>query len=747
MAGLTRKRPHAAATSSSHPPGPKKHFNNNKSRKLNDGEGKGRGRGRGGGGYSRRHHHGEDEDDSQVAVHSGRHSRTSLGDARDGGGSGSGGNNTARKRLDPQTKSYFLEIASLVDKGGGGESSAEETEAICAQALEESTGKELQLACDPSCGRVLQTLLLSCSVSHNVQFLSRCGAVAFDMTVDPSASHILESALKSLARALLDENVQGEEWYGSLEPTLSIVCQELGTKAVDVMTNRYGSHVLRCLLALLSGDSSEILPQGGPGSKPSRNLADKIGAVTNKPKHGQIVRSKGHAFPNLLKTLVDNILDSCKENMREMRSDVCAGPVLQALLKALQGKPEKVVRAIAMILGCDPEDCEREGAALENASVDEVVAVMEDRSSSHLMEVIIRSASNSLYLEILQRFFRKRLLQLSVHPSANFIVQVLIACIRHEGQVNMIFEELEGNFTDLIFNKRSGVVAALFAACGRFHTRQKEVCRALAVAVNSNRASPTELTPRLLFLESASEDGTFSVDLNTFSDSKMSVIGSVILQTILTFPKECSQQFCASIAAMESGNLLHSIRDASGSRVIEAFLESSAAPAKHKHRIISKLEGHFAELALHPISCFTVEKAFGASDIKLKEKIAAELAPVQADLSKTRNGARISRRCDIVGYTKQPEQWRMKESTKQSTHKAFTELFKPDTEAPVVDDPEEAVFVKKDDSELKQESSKVVPNRGQHSSKKAKKEMKTAAKTSVLQNEKVRMFEAVLRGM
>ncbi|CAM6110445.1 unnamed protein product [Calypogeia fissa] len=116
-------------------------------------------------------------------------------------------------KLSIRQANYFLEIASLVDKGGGGrESSAEETEAICAQALEESTGKELQLACDPSCGRGLQTLLLSCDVSHNVQFLSRCGAVAFDMSVDPSASHILESALKSLARALLNENVQGEEY-------------------------------------------------------------------------------------------------------------------------------------------------------------------------------------------------------------------------------------------------------------------------------------------------------------------------------------------------------------------------------------------------------------------------------------------------------------------------------------------------------------------------------------------------------
>lgn len=60
----------------------------------------------------------------------------------------------------------------------------------------------------------------------------------------------------------------------------------------------------------------------------------------------------------------------------------------QVLLKALQGKPENVVQAIAVILDCGPESCKRDGAVLEKASVEEVVVAMEDRSSSHLMEVI-----------------------------------------------------------------------------------------------------------------------------------------------------------------------------------------------------------------------------------------------------------------------------------------------------------------------------------------------------------------------
>lgn len=54
-------------------------------------------------------------------------------------------------------------------------------------------------------------------------------------------------------------------------------------------------------------------------------------------------------------------------------------------------------------------------------------------------------------------------------------------------------------------------------------------------------------------------------------------------------------------------------------------------------------------MALHPIGCFIVEKSYTAADIKLKERIAAELAPVQAELAKSRYGARISRRCDIIG--------------------------------------------------------------------------------------------------
>lgn len=70
--------------------------------------------------------------------------------------------------------------------------------------------------------------------------------------------------------------------------------------------------------------------------------------------------------------------------------------------------------------------------------------------------------------------------------------------------------------------------------------------------------------------------------------------------------------------------------------------------------ICRRLKGHFAELALSPICSFTVEKCFQIGDIKLKEMIAAELAVSQSELSKTRHGPYLLKRCDIASYVPHP---------------------------------------------------------------------------------------------
>jgi hypothetical protein len=60
--------------------------------------------------------------------------------------------------------------------------------------------------------------------------------------------------------------------------------------------------------------------------------------------------------------------------------------------------------------------------------------------------------------------------------------------------------------------------------------------------------------------------------------------------------QECCQQFCASMAALDSSDVLHTVRDPGGSRAIESFLSSGAVPLKHKHRLIAKYDLVFSKL-------------------------------------------------------------------------------------------------------------------------------------------------------
>lgn len=52
-----------------------------------------------------------------------------------------------------------------------------------------------------------------------------------------------------------------------------------------------------------------------------------------------------------------------------------------------------------------------------------------------LIQVMLQVAPDALYMELFERFFQHQLLQLAVHPSANFVIQALIAAARNVDQV------------------------------------------------------------------------------------------------------------------------------------------------------------------------------------------------------------------------------------------------------------------------------------------------------------------------
>ncbi|XP_010271077.1 PREDICTED: pumilio homolog 23 isoform X2 [Nelumbo nucifera] len=555
-----------------------------------------------------------------------------------------------RKQVDPETAKYFSEIANLFEGTGV---DLEERSVICCNALEETRGKELEIATDYIISHTLQTLLEGCELYQLCGFLESCANEFPFIAMDKSGSHVAETALRSLGVVVLNP--------------------------VKIMCSPYGSHVLRSLLCLCKGvplDSSREFHV----RKSSNILAERLNLratclVGDKPPDLQ----KG--FPDLLKYLVSEMLKCAREDIRILQVDQYSSFVLQTALKLLTGEDQELMHVIPVLLGC-PEKTFMEGDTIESTVVKDILALLKDTAYSHLMEVILEVAPNTLFNEILTKIFKNSLYEVSCHHCGSFVVQALISSTRCRGQMELIWDEIGPKFKELLEMGRSGVIASLLAASQRLHTFEDQCCEALAAAVCSENESSRCIVPRILFL-----DGYFSCeDKSNWSwpkADKMHVLGCLILQTVFRYPSELIQPYVISIISMEADHVLEVAKDAGGGRVLESFLGSDAS-AKHKRKLLVKLKGQFRELSMHPSGSFIVEKCFTTSNVSLKETIASELLAVRVQLSKTKQGPHLLRKLDIDGFATRPDQWRLRQASKQTAYKEFYAEFGSDkTGSPV----------------------------------------------------------------
>ncbi|XP_019244042.1 PREDICTED: pumilio homolog 23 isoform X2 [Nicotiana attenuata] len=566
-----------------------------------------------------------------------------------------------RQQIDPETAKYFAEIANAIE---GTEIDPEERSVICGNALEETRGKEVELATDYIISHTLQTLLEGCSLDHLCSFLQSCAKNICHIAADRSGSHVVETALKSLSYHL-----QESENHSLIEQALTKICKAIVVNPVDIMCNCHGSHVLRSLLCLLKGVPLEEFHS----TKSSVVLAERLNLKVPHAKDNGSLRFQ-QIFPSLLKNFVSEMLNAASEDISKLQTNQYSSLVLQTALKLLAGNEQELLHLIRVLLGSSAESANA-GNLLEGKTIRNISRLVEETAYSHLMEVIVEFAPETLYSDLLTKVFRKSLFRMSSHHCANFVVQALASQAKSEEHMDLIWEELGTKFHDLFEMGKSGVVASVLAATQRLHSHEHECCQAIAAAVCTGDEFPKYIVPRILFLENFFCSGDKS-NWSWPQGTKIHVVGSLILQSIFRLPSELIQIYVTSITSLEEHHVLAASKDPSGSRVIESFLNSNIL-AKQKRKLVAKLRGHFGELSVHPFGSFTVEKCFTASNLSLRETIVSEMLPLQSELSKTKQGPYLLRKLDIDGFARQPDQWKSRQASQQSALKEFYATFGP----------------------------------------------------------------------
>ncbi|KAG2722487.1 hypothetical protein I3760_02G130300 [Carya illinoinensis] len=377
-----------------------------------------------------------------------------------------------RKQVDPEMAKYFSEVSNLFESDGV---DIEERSVICSNALEETRGKELELATDYILSHTMQTLLEGCDVDHLCGFLQSCAEDFPSIAMDRSGSHVAETAIKSLAKLLEDNDV-----YSVVEETLTILCKVVVTNPVDLMCSCYGSHVLRSLLCICKGvkiDSDFHV------TKSSTVLAERLNLTASRVDRDYSHLQQG--FPDLLKFLMSGMIKRTRKEIKTLQVDQFGSLVLQTALKLLAGNDEELLHAIPILLGCNKEAI-LEGNYIKMDIVRDVVKLMKEPAFSHLMEVILEVAPEVLYNEMFTKVFKNSLFELSSHHCGNFVIQALISHARCQDQMELIWEELGPKFAVLLEMGRSGVIASLIASSQRLHSHEhKEYIQPYVTSITS----------------------------------------------------------------------------------------------------------------------------------------------------------------------------------------------------------------------------------------------------------------------
>ncbi|KAK8463132.1 hypothetical protein SEVIR_1G326200v4 [Setaria viridis] len=371
--------------------------------------------------------------------------------------------NVLRKRVDPETAKYFMEISNLFDNK---EIDLDERSTICANALEETRGKELELATDAVISHTLQVLVEGCELEQVCTFLRNCIGSFPVIAMDKNGSHVAEAALKSLATHLEDQASRT-----MIEEILNKICKVIAADAANVMSSCYGSHVLRTLLCLCKGVPLESL-QDFHTTKRSAVLAERLSCGTNQ-SGGHGPNNFENGFSDIFKSFIREMLHNAKADIATLRIDKNSSLVLQTALKLSCGDDNELRHIISILFGYDEDGTVEMRDYSEKK--EEIVTLLEESAYSHLLEVIVEVAPDELRNGMLLGTLKSALFPISSHHCGNYVVQALISSAKTSDQMSQIWEELGSKIKELLELGKTGVVASILAACQRLETYRLEV--------------------------------------------------------------------------------------------------------------------------------------------------------------------------------------------------------------------------------------------------------------------------------
>ncbi|KAK7945147.1 hypothetical protein WMY93_000875 [Mugilogobius chulae] len=257
--------------------------------------------------------------------------------------------------------------------------------------------------------------------------------------------------------------------------------------------------------------------------------------------------------------------------------------------------------------------------------VSPLLVFLKDQAASRLIEKVIQLSHKALLRDIFKNHLKGHLVDLALHPIANFVIQRLTAATAKYKMFVRLFDELLEGVEAILAAGHMGVIVQMAESCAENGERQDELMRCLLSAFHCDEPGSRHTSCLPLFLS------LLTYEVYYHSDTAE---GGIDTQALITTSSD-----------------------------------------KGRGKILKRLEGQFVPMACSRSGSRALEAIWNSASVTHRQNIAEELAPSESQLRSDQFARHVWAKFALSHFTHRRAHWHEIQTGESKKRKMFSDIL------------------------------------------------------------------------
>ncbi|PAV62689.1 hypothetical protein WR25_20418 [Diploscapter pachys] len=255
----------------------------------------------------------------------------------------------------------------------------------------------------------------------------------------------------------------------------------------------------------------------------------------------------------------------------------------------------------------------------EDADGDLIVKQWEGKNSSRIWDALVTELDENDASQIWMSIIQPKFDRLSLHPSANFVLQRFIEGSHSFDLATDILDEIGPRMSKLVDSSRTGVICSLVKCIRNHEQLQETLLKNLRATFKAEKSSnKTKFIYNLLTLNTY--NGIFDCKV-------LKPLGCVLVKELLSLEKR--KTIVACLMEMPAEHIRTMSIHGPACRVLQSAIESPTLDEEVKNKIIGAFESYWVDLIANPYSSHLFDRIWDYWGVREKQDLLKKLVPIR----------------------------------------------------------------------------------------------------------------------